>query len=95
MKRAKRRKRHFIKQKLRELDTIAQQQIYKSYNLCMDSWGGSRCPGCGQNIRPYMLLDCDFSSTLVDENGKWAGHISGCSLPCDRVKRCPRERDWI
>lgn len=94
MKRQKRRNRHQVKQRRRILDKIAQKQICRSYNLSAASWGGTRCPGCGINIRPYQLLDADFSSTLVDEHGKWAGHISGYSLPCDNVKKCPGERDW-
>ena len=95
MKRQKRRnRRHQIKQRLRELDAIASKQIHRSFNLSMDSWGGTRCPGCGINIRPHQLLDADFSGTLVDEHGRWAGHISGHSLPCDKVKKCPGERDW-
>ena len=58
-KRQKRRNRHKIKQYLRKLDGIAEAQIRQSYNLFMDSWGGTRCPGCGLSIRAYMLLDCD------------------------------------
>ena len=94
MKRQKRRNRHKVKNLLRRLDLIAKRQIYKSYILSAASWGGTRCPGCGMTIRPYYLLDADFSTTLVDEHGKWAGHISGYSLPCDKVKKCPGERDW-
>ena len=94
MKRQKRRKRYQLKQRLRELDSIAKKQIYRSYNLFMASWGGTRCPGCGIDIRPYQLLGADFSGTLVDEQGRWAGHISGHFLPCKKVKKCPGERDW-
>jgi hypothetical protein len=38
MKRQKRRNRHQIKQKLRELDAIAKKQIHRSYNLSTASW---------------------------------------------------------
>lgn len=91
MKRQKRRKRY----QLRKLDSIALKQIRNSYNLCANSWGGTRCPGCGINIRPYQLLGTDFSGTLVDEHGNWTGHISGYLLPCKKVKKCPGERDWL
>ena len=94
MKRQIRRNRHQRKQRLRALDAIAKKQIHRSYNLFMASWGGTRCPGCGINIRPRQLLNADFSGTLVDEQGKWAGHISGYSLPCKNVKKCPGEKDW-
>jgi hypothetical protein len=95
MKRQKRRKRYQLKQRLRELDSIAKNQIYRNYNLFMASWGGTRCPGCGIDIRPYQLLGADFSGTLVDEYGNWTGHISGYLLPCKKVKKCPGERNWF
>lgn len=95
MKRQIRRNRHQRKQRLRELDGIAKKQIHRSYNLFMASWGGTRCPGCGINIRPRQLLNADFSGTLVDEYGNWTGHISGYLLPCKKVKKCPGERNWF
>ena len=91
MKRAKRRQRHLLKQRLRELDAIALKEIRKSYNLFMASWGGTKCPGCEQNIRPYMLIDCNFSCTFLDENNRWA-HLDGFTYPCDKVKNCPGEK---
>lgn len=94
-KRQKRRNRHQLKRSLRELDSIAQKQIHNNYNLYADSWGGNRCPGCGISVRPHQLINLGYSHTLVDKDGKWAGHIGGFDLPCDRVKRCPGERDWM
>lgn len=94
MKRQKRRNRHHLKQELRKLDAIALKQIRNSYNLSSSSWGGTRCPGCGISIRPCQLLNADFSRTLVDQHGKWVGHISGHFLPCKKVKSCPGEKDW-
>jgi hypothetical protein len=94
MKRQIRRNRHQAKQRLRELDAVAKKQIHRSYNLFMDSWGGTRCPGCGINIRPHQLLDTDFSGTGVDERGKLTVHISGYLLPCENVTKCPGEKDW-
>ena len=94
MKRQKYRNRHQQKQRLRELDAIAKIRIHRNYNLSQTSWGGTRCPGCGITIRPCLLIDADLSGTLVNEKGKWVGHISAYRLPCKKVKKCPGERDW-
>lgn len=93
MKRQKRRHRHALKQQLRRLDEIAKKRIHQNYNLFFASWGGTRCPGCGITIRPHKLIGCDFSGCFTVD-GKTTGHISGFTYPCNKVKKCPGERDW-
>lgn len=82
-KRSFRRKRHLIKEYKRSLDTIAKAKIHENMIWSMNTWGGTRCPGCGLNCRPHHLTD--LSNFLVNENNKVIGHYTAHGNACDFV----------
>ena len=65
---------------LKELDNLIQEKIKRSMIWSMNTWGGSRCSACGLEVR--SCVQQDWSNTLVDENGKWAGHITATGPAC-------------
>lgn len=91
--RGRRRNRPKIKARLRALDQEVLGRIRKSYLWSMGTWGGTRCGGCGVQVRPHWL--CDLSGFLVDENNKVTGHVTAFDTACKYVKKCPGERDWM
>jgi hypothetical protein len=95
MKRSKRRNRWRLKAKLRELDQLSLNRIKQSYMASATTWGGTRCPDCGIQVRPHWLT-YHGGSTLVDEEGRWAGHISTTVIPpCDHTSECKGYNpDW-
>ena len=54
--RNRRRNRHRQAQALREADARATELISLNPWLAWATWGGSRCPSCGTQIRPYQLI---------------------------------------
>lgn len=101
-KRQRRRKRHLLKEELRVLDNYVLNKLKHNYTLSMSSWGGTKCPGCGINIRPAYLADIDYSGSIYEkiEDGRYrvTGHISAYGNACDSSYfkgKCPGERDWM
>jgi hypothetical protein len=76
-KRHRRRNRYRLRQKLRQADAIAERRIHNNFALFGMSWGGSRCPDCGQGIRPHQLVDCSITAPGLFIDGFYANH-SGC-----------------
>jgi hypothetical protein len=91
-KRKHRRNRYKIKNALQILDELALKQIDKDYNLSAASWGGSRCPGCGKNVRPASLVDAKWIIEYVDGGRMW-GIYNACDSEYIRIK-CPGEKAW-
>ena len=85
MKRSKRRNRWRLKAHLKRLDTIALARINASYSAATQTWGGTRCPGCGIGVRPHWVVPW---SRRVG-----GGIMHGQTTACDRV-RCPGECEW-
>lgn len=94
MKGTKRPKRRARRRAKREywnyLDRLAQAKIDRSYIASAESWGGTRCPGCGISVRP---------SWIVPYHANLGGIIiSGQTLACQGIGKsqvkCPGERDW-
>lgn len=90
-KRKSRRSRPIIKLTNRLLDTLAKQKISKSFLWSSCSWGGTRCPGCGQTCRPHHLTD--FSFHWIDEKGN-KSFIDAHGSACNFIK-CSGEKDWL
>lgn len=91
--RKRRRDRHKIKAQLRALDEQALTRIRKSFSWSMETWGGTRCGGCGIPVRPHWL--CNLSSFVTDDQGRVVGHITAFGWACDYIKNCPGEREWM
>ena len=84
-KRRYRRRRQLKKAALRELDRIAQERIDKSFRVSAETWGGTRCSGCGVAVRAHHL------------SGPFAAYIGACRVSlcptaCGYIN-CPGERD--
>lgn len=92
VKRQKRRTRYIERKRLQELDAIALQKIQASFGWSMDTWGGSRCPGCGLGVRPHWLEN--LSHSWYSDDGKFQGHITAYRTACHKIKNCPGKRDW-
>lgn len=78
--RQRRRDRHRQAQALRQADERAAQQIKKSFLVSSSSWGGTRCPDCGAQIRPHQLVDT--SGRIGDgfwQDGCYARHPGPCN----------------
>ena len=77
-KRHRRRNRHRQVQALRRADERAMERIDQSPMLSMDTWGGTRCPDCGCQIRPHWLVDFSgrFGNGFID--GHYANHPGPC-----------------
>lgn len=73
-----RRDRHLKRQELRRLDELAEERIRTSFLLSLSSWGGTRCPDCGTQIRPHQLIDISgrFGGGFID--GCFANHPGRC-----------------
>lgn len=91
-KRQYRRNRYKIKKALQLLDKLALKQINKDYNLSAASWGGSRCPGCGKNVRPASLVDAKWIIQYVDGSRIW-GIYNACDNEIIKIK-CSGEKVW-
>lgn len=93
-KRVRHRNRWRRREELRALDAIALKRIQKSYIASSSTWGGSRCPDCGIQVRPCLLVYPGCG--LWTANGKVMGHITmGVLPPCDYLKGCKGEApDW-
>jgi hypothetical protein len=90
-KRSYRRIRHKVKEHKRNLDIIAKAKIQESMIWSMDTWGGTRCPGCGLNCRPHHLTN--LSNFLVNENNKVIGHYTAYGDACSYIK-CKGLKEW-
>lgn len=89
-----RRDRYLKRQELRRLDELAEKKIRASFLLSLSSWGGTRCPDCGTQIRPHQLIDISghLGGAIID--GCHANHPGPCiedidwqDKACDRVSR--------
>jgi hypothetical protein len=87
--RPKRRNRWRLKAYMNKLDAIALKKINASYVSASSTWGGSRCSGCGINVRPHWVVPWVWDGRCPA--GSWRSF--GQTFACDRVK-CPGERDW-
>ncbi len=94
-KRQHRRNRYRIKAKLRHLDELASARIKRNYMASSTTWGASRCPDCGIQVRPHWFY-YPGEGRIVDKDGKVVGFISmGVAPPCERAKACKGENpDW-
>lgn len=85
--RARRRNRWRIKAELQRKDKESSAQINRSYMWSADTWGGTRCPGCGVAVRPHWLVDYTFSLPGM--------HFDGHGIDCSKVGNCKGECDWM
>ncbi len=89
-RRNKREARRLFWEKMNELDKEAYRLINRSFNASAETWGGTRCPGCGIPVRPSWVTPWTISGPRVWMHGVTAA----CQgLGKDFVK-CPGERDW-
>lgn len=81
------------------LDKIAQAKIDRSFMSSMATWGGTRCSGCGIQVRPAHLTDKRLRQPLghawIVGDGKVVGTATFSPTACDWIS-CPGEVDnWI
>ncbi len=81
-----RKRRRERQQRKNLLDVIALKKIQSNMLWSMETWGGTRCGGCGVKVRPHWLVN------LSGPVG--SGWITAFGYACDRTK-CPGENpDW-
>lgn len=89
-KRSHRRTRHLKRLQLQKLDRQIKARINRSYIAAMETWGATRCPDCGIQVRPHWLVYPGEGQII--EDGKVIGFITmGVLPPCDRAKECKGE----
>lgn len=75
------------------LDAIALKKICANYLWSMETWGGTRCGGCGKEVRPHWLTN--LSGPLnVDESIGW---ITAFGYTCHKGQvKCPgKNPNWM
>ena len=84
--RVRRRNRWRERIRLNKLDAIASEKLKHNYVASQSSWGGTRCPDCGYNVRPHWVAPTVtvFSTFRVHEQ----------EMPCQKIKRCPGRQEW-
>jgi hypothetical protein len=75
---------------LDNLDAIALRQIRASYVANIESWGGTRCPGCGISVRPSWIMPWAIHGPGIYMHGQY---LACTGIGRSQVK-CPGEREW-
>lgn len=81
-----RRRRRQRQHRKNQLDALALKRIRANMLWSMETWGGSRCGGCGVKVRPHWL---------INYSGKFGnGWITAFGYACHKTK-CPGENtNW-
>ncbi len=82
---------------LEECDRKVLKRVQASMLWSMNTWGGSRCAGCGLEVSPRCQLD--LGGWLQNENGQKTGVFHAYGNACDSrlfFGQCPGENPgWM